>query len=314
MWAGGCCVFDRRFYREIRTWFVSLSKFRRYSLFISSVAVPTTLGLLTAAGGWSAELKAQLVPVQITVIVVGLLIGVGLFWFDEHPALIFQKFALETQKSSKLQAEIDRQRVELIQLSSHINCLGVAARAVESALLVGSPTVSGLQDITKGLLEEVADQRSQLFSIREDEQWNFAIYLQDQGQLTCLHFLRNFGQPGDVPRSWPIGSGHVGLAYLRDGELVNEDVATEEVFQGKGDLARNYDKARYRGTASICIPDVNDGGPPVGVLVATSSKVGRYTQANVQPLRDLAQSIGAILSRKQGVVDLWAGERNGKAT
>jgi hypothetical protein len=155
--AGGC-VFDRQFYREIRTWFVALSKFRRYGLFISSIAVPTMLGILTATGGWSADLKAQLVPVQIAVIVLGLLIGVGLFWFDEHPALIFQKFALETQRSSELQGEIDRQRVELIQLSSHINCLGVAARAVESALLVAEPTTNGLQDIAKGLLEEVADR------------------------------------------------------------------------------------------------------------------------------------------------------------
>jgi putative methionine-R-sulfoxide reductase with GAF domain len=259
-------------------------------------------------------LKAQLVPVQIAVIVFGLLIGVGLFWFDEHPALIFQKFAMETQRSSELQGEIDRQRVELIQLSSHINCLGVAARAVESALLVAEPTTSGLQDIAKGLLEEVADQRAQLFGIREDELWNFAIYLRDQGQLTCLHYQRNFGQPGDVPRSWPIGNGHVGLAFQRDGELVNDDVATEEVFQGKGELARNYDRTRYRGTASICIPDVNDGRTPIGVLVATSSRVGRYTQANVQPLRDLAQSLGAILSRRQDMVDLVSGERNDKAS
>jgi hypothetical protein len=45
-------------------------------------------------------------------------------------------------------------------------------------------------------------------------------------------------------RVWPIGAGHVGLAYQREGELVNDDVATEEVFQGKGELNREYDKAR----------------------------------------------------------------------
>src|SRR6478736_4502593 len=127
-------------------------------------------------------------------------------------------------------------------------------------------------------------------------------------RLTCLCHRRNFGQPGDVARAWPIGAGHVGLAYQREGELVNDDVATEEVFQGKGDLYRDYDKNRYRGTASICIPDVNEGRQAVGVLVATSSRVGRYTQANVQPLRDLAQSMGAILSPRPNVIESSSGE------
>ena len=131
--------------------------------------------------------------------------------------------------------------------------------------------------------------------------------------LKCLHHRRNFGQSGDVPRAWPVGTGHVGLAYQRAGELVNDDVSTEEVFQGKGDLAREYDKVRYRGTASICIPDVNDG-EPLGVLVATSSRPGRYTQANVQPLRDLAQSLGAILSPRPNMVESGAGARDDKAS
>ena len=306
-------MFDRRFYREVRTWLVSLSKFRRYSLFVSSIAVPTALGVLTAIGGWSADLKAHLVPAQIAVLAFALLLGCGLFWFDEHPALIFQKFALETQKTSELQNEIERQRVEIIQLSAHISCLGVAARAVESALLFLSPTTSGLQELARELLETVADQRGPLFGVRDEEQWNFAIYLRDGLLLKCLHYRRNFGQSGEVPRAWPVGAGHVGLAYHRAGELVNDDVATEEVFQGKGDLAREYDKTRYRGTASICIPDVNDG-QPLGVLVATSSRAGRYTQANVQPLRDLAQSLGAILSPRPNMVQLAAGVRHDEAS
>jgi hypothetical protein len=296
-------MFDRRFYREIRNWFAALSKLRRYVLFISSIGVPAILGIMGAVSGWSPDLKTYIVPMQIAVLVFGFALGCGLFWFDEHAALVFQKFAHETQKSSELQSEIERQRVELVQLSAHISCLSVAARAVESALLTASPVRAGLEEAAKQLLETVADQRSQLFGIRDEEQWNFAIYLRAGSLLTCLCHRRNFGQPGEVARDWPIGGGHVGLAYQREGELVNDDVAAEEVFQGKGELNRDYDRTRYRGTASICIPDVNDGGQPVGVLVATSSRVGRYNQANVQPLRDLAQSIGAILSPRSDVIE-----------
>ena len=127
----------------------------------------------------------------------------------------------------------------------------MAARAVESALLTVAPVRAGLEAIAKELLETLVDKRAQLFGIGDEEAWNFAIYLRDGGQLSCLCHRRNFGQPGDVARAWPIGAGHVGLAYQREGELVNDDVATEEVFQGKGDLYRDYDKNRYRGTASF---------------------------------------------------------------
>lgn len=296
-------MFDRQFYREIRKWFAALSKFRRYVLFISSIVVPAVLGILGAVLGWSPDLKPYIVPVQITLLIFAFVLGCGLFAFEEHAALVFQKFAIEAQKTSKLQNEIERQGIEIVQLSAHISCLSVAARAVESALLATRPIRAGLEQTAKHLLETMADQRSPLFGIREEEQWNFAIYLRIGDQLNCLCHRRSFGQPTDVARSWPIGAGHVGLAYQRDGELVNDDVAADEVFQGKGEQNRDYDKTRYRGTASICIPDINDDRPPIGVLVATSSKVGRYTQANVQPLRDLAQSLGAILSPRPGVVE-----------
>jgi hypothetical protein len=166
-------MFDRAFYREIRNWFASLSRLRRYILFISTIAVPTILGVLTAVAGWSPDLKAYVAPIQITVIFFGFVLGWGLFWFDEHAALVFQKFAHETQKNSDLQHEIENQRVELVQLSAHISCLSVAARAVESALLVAAPVRAGLEETVKQLLETLADQRSQLFGVRDEEQMEF---------------------------------------------------------------------------------------------------------------------------------------------
>lgn len=289
-------MFDRAFYRETLRWFASLARFRRYGLFLSSVATPAVVGVLGAIGSYSPDMKAQLVPVQVTVLIIAFLVGGGLFWFDEHPALIFQKLAHQMQRCSNLDAENSRQRQELVQLSAHINCLSVAARAVESTIVTVASR-DRLEEIAKQLLDDLADQRSQLFGVEDDEQWNFAIYVHDAGQLRCLKHRRNFG--GDAPRSWAVGSGHVGLAFHRDGELVTDDVASQEVFQGTGEQFRSYDKLRYRGVASICIPDVTDDHP-IGILVATSSRVGRFSPVNVQPLRDLAQSLGAILTpRKQ---------------
>ena len=72
-------MFDRTFYREIRNWFASLSRLRRYILFISTIAVPTILGALTAVGGWSPDLKASVAPIQITVLFFAFALGWGLF-------------------------------------------------------------------------------------------------------------------------------------------------------------------------------------------------------------------------------------------
>src|SRR6476660_2957038 len=110
-------------------WFAALSRLRRYVLFISTIAVPTILGALTAVGGWSPDLKASVAPIQITVLFFAFALGWGLFWFDEHAALVFQKFAHETQKNSDLQNEIERQRVELGQRFHDLNHIRLPRRA-----------------------------------------------------------------------------------------------------------------------------------------------------------------------------------------
>ena len=53
----------------------------------------------------------------------------AMFWFDEHAALVFQKFAHETQKNSDLQNEIERQRVELGQRFHDLNHIRLPRRA-----------------------------------------------------------------------------------------------------------------------------------------------------------------------------------------
>ena len=111
----------------------------------------------------------------------GFALGLGLFWFEEHAALVFQKFAHETQRSTQLQTEIDKQRVEIVQLSAHISCLSVAARAVESALLTADPIRAGLEE----------DLRPQLYAsgsgaISRGISWNSNTFIFDLGLARVL--------------------------------------------------------------------------------------------------------------------------------
>lgn len=287
-------MFDRKFYREIRNWIAALARFRRFALLLSTIVFPAGIGVAGAIGAYNSDAKSTTAIIQGTLLVVGMLMGAGLFWYDESPVSVFQKFAHEVQRCTDLERQISNFNQEVVKLSAHINCLGIAARAVEGAFLSTSDP-EGLRETVKSLLTSVSNQRAQLFGITDDEQWNFGVYRNLSTELVCVFQTRNFGQPGDTPRVWPVGTGHIGLTFQQNSELLTSDVAAHSVFQAKGDLRHEHDSERYRGVFSICIPDVNNDHA-VGVLIATSSKVGRFDQSNVQPLRDLAQSIGAILS------------------
>lgn len=291
-------MFDRRFYREIRSWVASLAKFRRFILFISTIIIPGAIGTFGVLAANLPDIKSPFVAIQVAFMVFGILLGGGLFWFGENPANIFQKFAHEVQHCVELEQQISDYEKEVVRLSAHINCLGVSARAIEGSLLSIS-ALDGLREVVRNLLENLADNRLDLFGIEDSEYWNFGVYQQVDSELVCMCQRRNFNQTGESPRIWPIGTGQVGLTYHRNSELLTSDVAAHPVFHATGDLKHDRDDERYRGIFSICIPDVNNNHP-IGVLIATSSKVGRFNQSNVQPLRDMAQAIGVILSPRQG--------------
>jgi hypothetical protein len=301
-------VWDRKFYRDVRKWVVTLGSFRRTILFISTILLPALIGVLSAVGSAAPDWKPVAVPIQIAVILFALAIGVVLFIFDQSPVDLFQKLALEIQRSTDLEENDARLRAEVVQLSSHVNSLSVAARAVESVFLEPAPDRDGIISVVGQLVGTMADNRVSLFGVRDHENWNFAVYVREGSVLRSLHCRRNFEVAAGGHRVWPVGQGHVGLAFQRNGELVTDDVAAHEVFHAAGDLHREYDNTSYRGVASIPIPDVTNSSA-VGVLVATSSVVGRFNQTNVQPLRDLAQSIGAILSQiRDGNVETGGSE------
>jgi hypothetical protein len=292
-------VLDHKFAQDVRRWVVSLGKFRRYILLLSTIFLPFILATAGLLSGAIPDWKPYIVPVQISAVIAAFAIGAGLFVFDQSPVHIFQSLTHSLARSAELERRLTESQAEIVQLSAHVNIASVASRAVEAVLLSDGDR-EGLEAVVVSVLEQCVDNRSRLFHITDDESWNFAVYIENgNGVLECLHCRRNFGQPGDVHRAWPIGFGHVGLAFQQRGELCTEDVAGQQVFHGKGENARGYDAERYRGVVSIPIPHIRDEQQPVGVLVATSSRVGRYTVSNVQPLRDMAQSFGAILSHRR---------------
>jgi hypothetical protein len=95
------------------------------------------------------------------------------------------------------------------------------------------------------------------------------------------------------------GVGHVGKAFADRSVKITEDATQHgiaELMKPPPALSRPYDEATYR--SYVCIPFGNDSdqADPCGVLVATSDRPGRFTNANHEILRQAAVVIGGIVS------------------
>jgi hypothetical protein len=160
-----------------------------------------------------------------------------------------------------------------VSLSSYLR------EIVEDGVTSGKLDVDGLKKYSDAILGLIVERKSSLFGI-EDEKWNFAVYRFDEQSkmLDCLACRRAEELPdGHNHRSWASGEGHVGLSFSRRNELIFSDATRPDlrpVIGAKGTNFRDYDERSYRSLASM--PISADGDKPLGILIATSDKIGRY--------------------------------------
>ncbi|PXW67454.1 hypothetical protein C7964_10629 [Loktanella sp. PT4BL] len=160
---------------------------------------------------------------------------------------------------------------------------------VEAATVDDGFDLDALKKSSKAVLGLLDERKTALFGI-QDEKWNFGVYRYDAEveKLVCLACKRaDEVPPNHVHRSWRVGEGHVGLAYSRSNEIIFSDANTPElrtVVGAKGQNYREYDEHAYRSLASM--PISTDGANPLGILVATSDKIGRYQDESERGERD----------------------------
>lgn len=160
---------------------------------------------------------------------------------------------------------------------------------IEAAVTDGCQSLDDLEKYSDAILGLIVARKASLFDI-DDEEWNFAIYHFDKNtkELICLA-CRRATEVTDVHvhRSWAVGEGHVGLAFSRSNELIFSDATREElrpVIGAKGANERDYDESRYKSLASM--PISTDGEQPLGILIATSDRVGRFKNEAERDDRD----------------------------
>ncbi|MEO0995306.1 MAG: GAF domain-containing protein [Pseudomonadota bacterium] len=178
--------------------------------------------------------------------------------------------------------------------------------AVEDAVSRGTDDHATQVRRFDSILNQLSFFSHGLFAMK-DERWNFAIYVYDhaEGLLKCQSCRRFNREDEDRDhRSWAPGEGHVGQAFQRRQELICKDTTDPNYiqhFEAPPDKSGPYDPDLYKSIVSI--PIRLYGGDPLGILVATSDKAGRFIRSEevdeydwdrIEPLRDTA-ALPAIL-------------------
>lgn len=126
-----------------------------------------------------------------------------------------------------------------------------------------------------------------LFGFGFDDIWSVAVYAHDEDAalLVPVWHKRTEEHPSPgAPRSWRLGDGHVGSAYMQNRILYTIDMADDDasmLLKPSAENGREYDDAVYRSFVSAPITlDLETGPAQFGVLVITSNITGRFNEGN----------------------------------
>lgn len=150
------------------------------------------------------------------------------------------------------------------------------------------------------ICDTIAEERDQLFGFKRNELWSFAAYIYDPEKRLLVPIWRRKHphHPSSGPgRTWAAGSGHIGLAFRDCATKITSDAAAPEIRELVTPVKETqpYDATTYRSFVSEPIGPVENGRPPIGVLVATSNVVGRFHLGNALVFRHAASAIATLL-------------------
>lgn len=231
---------------------------------------------LSVAGGAAETYVHVLFWVGLVLTVLG---SIFLTFVDKTtPEILAENLLLSTSKK-QLVDNIEYSNGFADYLLTRVSLNSQLREILETAVTDGVSTEVALKDYLESVLGLLVARKSMLFSM-EDESWNFAVYKFEHtvGKLKCCACIRSVELPENYShRTWADGEGHVGLAYNRGTELVFTDATREELRPVIGAKNENYkddDDELYKSLAAM--PISKNGKDIEGILIATSSQIGRF--------------------------------------
>ncbi|MCU4651615.1 GAF domain-containing protein [Roseibacterium sp. SDUM158016] len=291
-----------------------LDRFRKYGGVVRTLKIAGTVigASLVAASPWVGAQGFQSASnIESLMLFGGLFLAVlsslALVFLDQTtPDLVAENIDI-LKENERLRAEILYANSYQDHLLARITVSSQVNKLVEEAVSEGCSTREQASKFAQSILGIFAERRQSLFGIG-DEYWNFGVYVYDshRKKLICIACRRDRKEDQEAShREWEPGNGHVGLAFSRGTEIIFADATVAElrpVLEATGENFREYDYTRYKSLASI--PISSDGENPLGVLIATSDKAGRYKSdrertdddwENTGSLREVAESLAIIL-------------------
>jgi GAF domain-containing protein len=159
-----------------------------------------------------------------------------------------------------------------------------------------------LNRIVENILEPLVTNGEAIFRFGPTEKWNFVVYIYEPSRDALVPIWRRKGMthPSEgLGREWGRGQGHVGFAFANSRPIITEDSRNPDVrnlVTATEGQARDYDESVYISFASMPIGPVADQVEPLGVVVATSDRPGRFSSENSRIMAHVALALANALS------------------
>lgn len=141
------------------------------------------------------------------------------------------------------------------------------------------------------ILELCEEYRRPLFGFRDEDRFNFMLFVRD-GKILKPEARRNHP---DIPvknRTWTVGEGHAGTAILQQKPLVTPYLPDTSVWTKSDPGQDASDRANYASAVSVPLADV--AGIFDRVFIVTSSRKQHF-QSDTQPEALTCITLGRIL-------------------
>jgi hypothetical protein len=278
--------------------------------YVVGLLFPALIGVGGAYTGDMGKLH-PFIPFAFWLVLLGIY---ALLWWRVRPAN--RSIIGLLRDSERLSYELSQRKNDVDQLGQSLDLLiwqseiSLSTRRMVVAYVEqGVTDINSLRECLGELLAPVYQSAEELFGTGASERWSVAVYLysKKQDELIPIWTERAQLHPSTGNgRNWARGEGHVGKAFVNGSAIITLDASHPDVAAlsatppGK---TKSYDDV-YRSFAAVPIGPLVGEGLPLGVLVATSDRSGRYDQENTNVLRHLADVIAGLVTLAHIDVDV----------
>jgi hypothetical protein len=280
--------------------------FAKYAQLAQTIVIPA----LIVALAWYREpilaVSGNLFLMPLGVLVIA---QVSLFFVTNSAKQSVQDLYFHAKDLGAKISTLETEQVRLLERAGIFLFIDNYAETYCKTLLAykgqGVKTKEEFLRVVENVLDPLVENGEAIFGFGPSEKWNFVVYIFDSDKNVLVPLWREKSRTHPATgngRAWGRGQGHVGYAFANQRAIITEDCRRDDVrnlVNAQGNLAQEYDVNTYVSFASVPFGSREPGRDPIGVLVATSDRPGRFTRDNSRLIVHAAVALANVL----GVTD-----------